>query len=303
MENCSLQWELVKMKLREYTIKYSKQKAKQERNVEDELNKQYNSLYEEVHDSNNVNEQLEADFEQVKIELERINAKRTEGTRIRSRVQLIEEDEKNTKYFLNAEKRNYKMKHITKLKDQNGLDVTNATEILNLQQQFYEKLYSGNTRNDSFDKMFTQDLPKISLKSFQDLENPFTDKELSAAVKSLKGGKAPGTDGFTANFYKFFWIDIKDLVSASLKYAFENNLLSEEQRRAILRLIPKHDKDLVSLKNWRPISLLNTDYKILAQTLAIRLQKILPEIISKNQNGYLEGRFIGINIRTIIDAN
>ena len=65
--------------------------------------------------------------------------------------------------------------------------------------------------------------------------------------------------------------------------------MSEDQRRAVLRLIPKKDKDMTDLKNWRPISLLNTDYKILAQSLAMRLQKVLPEIISKDQNGYLKG--------------
>ncbi len=82
----------------------------------------------------------------------------------------------------------------------------------------------------------------------------------------------------------------------------KNNLLSDEQRRAILRLIPKHGKDLTYLKHWRPISLLNTDYKILAQALALRMQKVLPQIISPDQNAYITGRFIGVNIRTIVDS-
>ena len=77
--------------------------------------------------------------------------------------------------------------------------------------------------------------------------------------------------------------------------------MSEEQRRAVLRLIAKKDKNTTDLKNWRPISLLNTDYKILAHALSHRLQKVLPEIISKDQNAYMKGRFIGYNIRTILD--
>ena len=56
-----------------------------------------------------------------------------------------------------------------------------------------------------------------------------------------------------------------------------------------------------SLKNWRPISLLNTDYKILTKTLASRLKIILPEVINDDQVAYLKERFIGQNIRTIID--
>ena len=64
----------------------------------------------------------------------------------------------------------------------------------------------------------------------------------------------------------------------------------------------KKNKNPCFLKNWRPISLLNTDYKILAQVFAIRLQKVLSKIISEFQNGYIRGRFIGYNIRTIVDV-
>ena len=69
-----------------------------------------------------------------------------------------------------------------------------------------------------------------------------------------------------------------------------------------LRLVPKKGKELIFLKHWRTISLLNTDNKILAQALAICMEKVLPELISLDQNGYLNGHFIGLNIRTIIDC-
>ena len=78
--------------------------------------------------------------------------------------------------------------------------------------------------------------------------------------------------------------------------------MSVEQRRGILRLLPKSGKELTHIKNWRPISLLNTDYKILATVLAKRLQKVLQTTIALDQSGYLKGRFIGFNIRTIFDA-
>ena len=77
--------------------------------------------------------------------------------------------------------------------------------------------------------------------------------------------------------------------------------LSVEQRRGILSIIPKKDKDLRFLKNWRPLSLLNTDYKILTKVLATRLQTALNEIVSPDQNGYIKGRFIGENVRLITD--
>ncbi len=118
----------------------------------------------------------------------------------------------------------------------------------------------------------------------------------------MKNGKTPGTDGLSVEFYKIFWQSIKDLVFESFLYAYDIGELSIDQKRGILKLLPKKDKILKFLKNWRPISLLNTDYKIIAHVLAARLQEVLPFIIHPDQNGYLKGRFIGCSIRTIYDV-
>jgi hypothetical protein len=126
-------------------------------------------------------------------------------------------------------------------------------------------------------------------------------KEIGQALKELKNGKSPGTDGFTADFYKFFWAKIKTLVLESLRWVYKEGELSIEQKRGIINLIPKKNKDIRQLKNWRPISLLNTDYKILTKSLATRLKKVLPDVINEDQVAYLKERFIGQNIRTIID--
>ena len=70
-------------------------------------------------------------------------------------------------------------------------------------------------------------------------------------------------------------------------YSFDNNLLTNEQRIGILNLIQKKDKDLRKLANWRPVSLLTTDDKILTKGLAIRLQKVIPDIIDSDQVDYI----------------
>ena len=76
----------------------------------------------------------------------------------------------------------------------------------------------------------------------------------------MKTGKTPGTDGLTVDFYLFFWKNIKTLLFKCFCEIQQRGIMSEEQRRAVLKLIPKKGKDITDLKNWRPISLLNTDY-------------------------------------------
>ena len=98
-----------------------------------------------------------------------------------------------------------------------------------------------------------------------------------------------------------FWKDIGNIVLESYQYAFDKNTLSIEQRRGILNIIPKKEKDIRLLKNWRPISLLNTDYKILTKVLSNRLQKVIHKLISTDQSGYIKNRYIGYNIRSIND--
>ena len=88
---------------------------------------------------------------------------------------------------------------------------------------------------------------------------------------------------------------------ASFNTAFESGNMSTSKRQALITLIDKKDKDRSLLDNWRPISLLNTDVKILSKALAFRIKKVLPNIIYHNQSGYVEGRYIGETIRTIYD--
>ena len=78
--------------------------------------------------------------------------------------------------------------------------------------------------------------------------------------------------------------------------------MSISQKLGIISLIPKKNKSLEHLKNWRPISLLNKDYKIATKTIAVRLEKVLPSIIHPCQTDYIKGRYIGECIRLISDT-
>ena len=118
----------------------------------------------------------------------------------------------------------------------------------------------------------------------------------------MKNNKSPGSDGITTEFYKIFWNDIKKFYIGSLNHSYQYVALTVLQNQSIISLIPKSDKDTSILENWRPISLLNVDYKIATKTIANRLKKVLPKLIHDSQTGFLKARNINENIRTIFEV-
>ena len=132
-------------------------------------------------------------------------------------------------------------------------------------------------------------------------EGKLTKKECLEVLKSMVSDKSPGTDGLPVEFYKVFWNNISGPLIEALNHAYKNGELPITQRRGVIRLIPKKDADPHLIKNWRPITLLNCDYKIAAKAIAGRIKKVLPKIINEDQTGFLKGRTIGENIKLIDD--
>ena len=225
---------------------------------------------------------------------------------IRSRANWVENGERNTKYFINLEKRNQRLKTITAIYTEDGNIVNSTKDILNTQKSYFQKVYqSQNPRSinlsDIIPSPIDNSIPKLTDTSKEMCEGNITMQECIDALKTMPNNKTPGTDGFPPEFYKYFIQDVGQYLLRSFQYSFDNRVLSIDQRSGIINLIPKKDKDPLYLDNWRPISILNTDYKIIAKCLALRLKKVLPEIISNGQTGFLPGRYIGENIRLVLD--
>ena len=124
--------------------------------------------------------------------------------------------------------------------------------------------------------------------------------ECKEAVFNMKNNKSPGLDGLPCEFYKCFWNIIGSLFYEVLLSVFDNKELTFSQRISLITvLFKKGDKN--DLKNYRPLSLTNTDYKIIAFIFARRLQKVIDQLISKEQSAYIKGRYIGINARIVLD--
>ena len=140
---------------------------------------------------------------------------------------------------------------------------------------------------------FNNNITNLNESDKNSCEGFISEHECLLALKDMKNNKSPGSDGISIEFYKIFWNDIKIYLVNSLNYSFQNGDLTDLQKQSVITLLPKTDKDTCFLKNWRPISLLNVDYKIATKTIANRIKKVITNIVSNAQTGFIKGRYIG----------
>ena len=116
--------------------------------------------------------------------------------------------------------------------------------------------------------------------------------EIEFSLQKTKNNIAPGSSGFSRAFYKAFWPKLKYIVYKTINSIYYDNKLSDSLRFGIVHIIPEGQKDQRHLSNWRPLTLLNTLYKLISSILAERLKKVLNRILSSHQKAYIPKHFI-----------
>ena len=181
----------------------------------------------------------------------------------------------------------------------NTSETTDQKEIEGKSKNYYEKLYKKVDVNT--DKKIEDFLPEgyqsnqISSETRDNLEELITLEELTEALDDTSNKSCPGEDGFGYVFYKAFWPILKYTVLAVANRSLISRNLPTSQKIGVINLIPKGNKDRRYLDNWRPIMLLNCCYKLISSVLARRMQTALKEIISADQTGFLQDRYINEN--------
>ena len=295
-------WEYIKYKIREHSVKYGKQKKRERDEKEKNLEKRLKEIEEEI-DQFDGDINLAVEKERVSNELSDIDRYKTEGLILRSRSTWYEEGEKSNKYFLRLISRNMSKTNMTKLCTEDGLSITNQHDILEKQAEFYQELYSDKvTKVESEMKRYLEKVitPVTSEEDKIICNGEITYEECEKTLMKMRNNKTPGNDGLTVEFYKKFWGELGALIVECFNLSYEHGQLSNSQRQAVIVLLDK-GKDRTLLKNWRPISLLNVDYKLLSKTIAERLKQVLPNIVHFDQAGFINGRNIVDNIRTLLD--
>jgi len=223
------------------------------------------------------------------------------GAHVRSRVKWIEEGERSTQYFLAVEKNRQGTNAIKSLKE-NGVTYTDDADILSVAKRFYTNLYSTTNPCTQHIQEYLDNvnLPYLPPEQQQLCEGDITIQECEEAVNKIKNNKSPGEDGLPVEFYKTFWNEIRYILVSVYNESFQQQILPVSMRKSIVTLIHKKG-DRTDITNYRPISLTNLDYRILAHILASRLQNVISHIVDPAQVAYIKERFIGTNIRLVHD--
>ena len=194
---------------------------------------------------------------------------------------------------------------MNKLITDSGQVLDSQKEILHEIRNYYTKLYSS--RDEELEDINLNELLgntecyKLNDIEKQKLESPITKSEILTVLKGTKSNKSPGTSGFSFEFFKVFWKDLGTYIFRSFTHSYKVGELSNSQKLGIISILPKGNKSREYIKNWRPISLLNSTYKLFSGIIAHRLKSVLVNFIHENQKGFLPGRFIGENSRLLYD--
>ena len=299
--NDSLFLETLLLEIRSKTIEYTIKKAKSRKEKEKRILEELQSL--ELNHSPS-NRDL-AQIEDKQTELQSLRSTANEGRIIRSRARWYEEGEKgSSSYFLKMEKRNFESKLIPCLNVADK-EIRDSSEILNELSKHFGNIFKKQNEmeeNEIISYLDRVKMPTLTTNEALSLEQDITVNEIGATLYKFSNNRSPGSDGFPYEFYKVFWADLKWFVLRSLIHGLKRGELSITQREGIITLVPKPAKPKNLISSWRPITLLNSTYKILAGTIANRLKVVLDRIIHPDQTAFLKNRFIGENIRTTYDV-
>ena len=292
-------WDSLKQEIKRFSISYSREKRRQ-------FSREKVFL---INHLSLMKRRLAAGYTSIKpvifeleVSLKQLFDRQLEGSKIRSRAKWLEEGEVPSTYFLRLENERRAKAFVSSIFNSSGTEVSSFSEIMEAHRTFYTELFSRGCIDTEVQRdLFSCVSSRLSEPEQASCEGCLTLAKASEALRLSNRGKTPGADGLSVEFYVHFWHKLGETLVAVFNLGIERGELPESMKASITRLIHKKD-DKRNLKNWRPISLLNVDYKICSKAVSLRLSKVLGSIVDPDQTCSVPGRSISSNLVLLRDT-
>ena len=294
-------WNYIQFKVKEFSINFAKNQKRSRVNKLKTLERKIESTTHDLVMGSELfsSRELCKHLENLTKEKENLICISQQGAALRARRKWLEYGEKNTKLFFSLEKKNYSNKTMYQIKGQKDEIITDNKKILQEQHNFFKSLYSTRHMVISEDYLTDIDFPQLTHDQKELLAQDITLSEIKSALFDMKFDKVTGSQGLPPEWYVKFWDEISGLlfhvITDASKLGFDKS-----SSRGIITLMEKPGRDKMRISQWRPLTMLNTDFKILSKLLARRMKKVLPSIIHHDQAGFMVNRGTTDNLMKLI---
>ena len=287
-------WESTKLRITYYIQNYSKESRKDEFKSYYQLQKSISKLMELRNAGGQIDEDL---LKQMQNKQRLFFQNRAEAFKFRCHREKWESDEKCSPYFFRQSKAQAKRRRIVSVLNVSDEEINDPDGMAEVISGHFSKFFlaekvdykKGTTLLDNIDRFIPKDLRT-------DLDKDFTLEEILKATTSLKNGKVPGIDGITKELYIIFWEDIGPQLLELFTYICKSGIMGESMRKGVISLLFKKG-DANKITNYRPLTMLCTDYKIFSKVLTNRLVSVLPFVIGSDQTCAVPGRQLNWNLQ------
>ena len=312
-ENIQEIWEETKEKLKRMARRVTKTKKRLLNKEEKKNMKKLNNCLEDFKSENEeIQKNAGKQYQVIKSKIAQKRRVEMEKLNERARMNYAFKGERNTKYWFNLNKERHSKEVIIGLENEQGVMETNTRDMAEIATRYHENLQKQPEMNEDREQAISQmeNILTRELKPNQKqmLAERITEKQIKEALKATSNGTTPGIDGIPYEFYKSWRVpendderkdnpDITKILWMVFNDIEEQGLQVPTFSDGIMYLLYKK-KSKIKIENYRPVTLLNADYKIYTKTIATKLGKVVKTILHENQAGFVPKRSLYDHTRT-----